>query len=129
VEARAFIRAVKKGTTFVIYTTSIIEPVKGLEALLTRYKEYQVVFENKNVDLLFQHCPYDCTIDLHESTQSSFGPIYNLSPNELVALQEYLDENLAKNLINIRVVMRTDNDGQTRTKTRTRIVAPRVSVT
>jgi hypothetical protein len=28
-----------------------------------------------------------------------FSPIYNLSQNELVALQEYLDENLAKKFI------------------------------
>jgi hypothetical protein len=49
--------------------------------------------------LLPQHYSYNCTIDLQKGTQPPFGPIYNLSQNELAALQEYLDENLAKNFI------------------------------
>ena len=53
----------------------------------------------KNADLLRQHHLYDCTIDLQERTQLPFGPIYNLSHNKLVALREYLHENLAKNFI------------------------------
>jgi hypothetical protein len=79
-------QAIKKGTTFVIYATPIADSVKGPEALPTRYKEYQDVFEKKNTDLLPQHCPYDCTIDLQEGTQPPFGPIYNLSQNKLIAL-------------------------------------------
>jgi hypothetical protein len=49
--------------------------------------------------MLSQHCLYDCKIDLQDGTQSSFGPIYTLSRNELAALQDYLDKNLAKNFI------------------------------
>jgi hypothetical protein len=71
VGARAFMRVAKKGTTFAIYA---------------HYKEYQDVFEKKNIDLLPQHRLYDCIIDLQEGTQPPFGPIYNLSQNELVAL-------------------------------------------
>jgi hypothetical protein len=85
VGARAFIRAAKKGTTFAIYATPITESVKRLEALPTRYKEYQDVFEKKNADLLSQHRLYDCAIDFQEGTQLPFGPNYNLSQNELVA--------------------------------------------
>jgi hypothetical protein len=99
VEARAFMRAEKKKTTFAIYVTLITELVKILEALPIRYKEYQDEFEKKNADLLPQHRPYDCTINLQEASQLSFGPIYNLSQNKLAALQDYLDENLAKNFI------------------------------
>jgi hypothetical protein len=84
---------------FIIYASPAMESVKGPEALPTRYKEFQDVFEKNNVDMLPQHCPYDCAIDLHEGTQLPFGPIYNLSQNELVALRDYLDENLAKNFI------------------------------
>ena len=62
-------------------------------------KEYQDVFEKKKVDMFPQHRPYDCGINLQEGTQPPFGPIYNLSQNELVALREYLDKNLTKNLI------------------------------
>jgi hypothetical protein len=61
---RAFMRAVKKGTMFDIYTMPTTEVVKGHEALPTRYKEYQDVFEKKNVDMLPQHHPYDCAIDI-----------------------------------------------------------------
>jgi hypothetical protein len=92
-------RVAKKGTTFAIYATPITESVKGPEALPTHYKEYQDVFEKKNIDLLPQHRLYDCIIDLQEGTQPPFGPIYNLSQNELVALWKYLDENLDKNFI------------------------------
>jgi hypothetical protein len=41
-------RAAKKGTMFVIFATQPTELVKELEALPTRYKEYQDVFEKKN---------------------------------------------------------------------------------
>ena len=82
--ARAFIRAAKKGTKFAIYATPITESIKELEALLTHYKYYQDVFEKKNVDLLPQRCLYDCAIDFHKGIQPPFGPIYNLSQNELV---------------------------------------------
>jgi hypothetical protein len=92
-------RAAKKGTTFAIYAIPIADSIKGPEPLSTYYKEYQDVFEKKNVDLLPQHRPYDCAIDLQEGTQPPFGPIYNLSQNELVALREYLHENFVKNFI------------------------------
>jgi hypothetical protein len=49
--------------------------------------------------MLPQYRLYDYTIDLHESTQVLFGPIYNLFQDKLAALWEYLDENLAKNFI------------------------------
>jgi hypothetical protein len=99
VEARVFMQTAKKGTTLAIYATPIAESVKGPETLLTHYKEYQDVFEKKNANLLPQHRPYDCVINLQEGTQPPFEPIYNLSQNKLVALWNYLDENLAKNFI------------------------------
>jgi hypothetical protein len=43
--------------------------------------------------------PYNCTIDLQDGAQPSYGPIYNLSQNELSALKDYIEENLAKNFI------------------------------
>jgi len=53
----------------------------------------------KKTDILDKHHPYDCTNDLQESIQRSFGPIYNLLQNKLVAWKEYIDENHAKNFI------------------------------
>jgi hypothetical protein len=46
------------------YATPITESVNGHEALSIHYKEYQDVFEKKNVDMLLQHRSYDCAIDL-----------------------------------------------------------------
>ena len=76
--------------TFVIYATPIPKSVRGLETLPTRYKEYQEVFGNKNVDLLPHHHPYDYAINLHKGTQPPFGPIYNFSQNlSLLPCQEF----------------------------------------
>ena len=99
VGARAFMRAAKKGTTFAIYTIPTSEQIQASSQLPVQYKEYEDVFEKKNADILPQHRPYDCGIDLQEGTQPPFGPIYSLSQNELAALREYIDENLAKNFI------------------------------
>jgi hypothetical protein len=101
VGAWAFMRVAKKRMMFAIYAMPITESVKGPETLSTRYKEYQDVFEKKNVDMLLQHHPYDCAINLQEDTQLPFGPIYNLSQNKLTVLREYLNENLAKNFIEL----------------------------
>jgi len=53
--------------------------------------------------MLLQHWPQDYAIDFEKEAQPYFGPIYNLSQKELVALKEsrkeYIDENLAKNFI------------------------------
>ncbi len=97
--ARAFMKAAKGGNTFAIYATPISEPIQASNQLPARYKEYEDVFEKKNADILPQHRPYDCGIDLQEGAQPPFGPIYNLSQNELATLREYIDENLAKNFI------------------------------
>ena len=97
IRAKAFVKAAKQGATYMIYANSIIESNEKFSGLPDRYKEYQDVFEKKNVDMLPQHRPYNCGIDVQEGTQPPFGPIYSLSQNELASLWEYLDKNLAKN--------------------------------
>ncbi len=42
------------------------------------------MFLKKIVDLLFKHRPYDYVIDLEEEHEPPFGPIYNLSQDELL---------------------------------------------
>jgi hypothetical protein len=44
---------------FATYATPTTDSVTEPEALLTRYKEYQDVFEKKNADMLPQHRPYN----------------------------------------------------------------------
>jgi hypothetical protein len=57
------------------------------------------VFEKRNANTLPKHRPYDYTIDLVEGTQLPFGPIYNLSQDELAVACEYLNEILEKGFI------------------------------
>jgi hypothetical protein len=64
-----------------------------------QYHDFKDVFEKKNVDILLEHRPYNCTIELQDGAQRPFGPIYNLSQTELAALHKYIDENLSKNFI------------------------------
>jgi len=45
---------------------------------------------------LLKHCLYNCAIDLQEEAQPPFGLIDNLSQNKLLALKEYIEENLTK---------------------------------
>jgi hypothetical protein len=99
VSARAFMRAAKNGNMFAIYAIPTSQPIQEPTKLPTKYEEYRDVFEKKNADTLPQHRPYDCGIELQEDAQPPFGPIYSLSQNELAALRDYLDENLAKNFI------------------------------
>ena len=70
-----------------------------MSTLPEQYKSYQDVFKKKNADILPQHRPYDCAIDIEDGAQVPFGAIYNLSQDELATLKEYIDENLAKGFI------------------------------
>ena len=70
-----------------------------MSALPEQYKSYQDVFEKKNADILLQHQPYDCTIDIEDGAQVLFGSIYNLYQDELATLKEYIDENLVQSFI------------------------------
>ena len=78
VGAGTFMRAVKKGTMFVIYATPVAEPIHRTNGLPMQYEEYQDVFEKKNADMLSQHRLYDCAIEVQEGAQPPFGPIYGL---------------------------------------------------
>jgi hypothetical protein len=88
----------KENTPFIIYATPIQEETSST-TIPEQYKQFQDVFEKKNADILPKHRPYDCSIDLQDGAQPPFGPIYNLSQNELTTLREYIEENLAKNFI------------------------------
>jgi len=67
--------------------------------LLEQYKSFEDIFEKKNANMLPQHRSYNFVIDSEKGVQPPFGPIYNLSQNELVVLKQYIKENLAKNFI------------------------------
>lgn len=72
---------------------------KSLGVLPNKYSEFADVFDKKTSDKLPPHRPYDHPIDLKPGAQPPFGPLYSLSPKELEALREYLDDYLAKHWI------------------------------
>jgi hypothetical protein len=59
---------------------------------LTEYHQVLNVFGEQIVDGLPSHCTLDPAIDLIDSTDPPWSPIYSVSPLQLKALQDYLDE-------------------------------------
>jgi hypothetical protein len=97
--AKVFIHVTKKGDTFLIYVLPMSDVKSPHHEIPSQYKEFKDVFEKIIVDTLFEHCPYDCTIDFEEGSQSPFGPIHNLSQDELITLHKYIEENFEKRFI------------------------------
>ena len=64
-----------------------------------KYNDFADVFDKEKANILPEHRPYDCPIDLQPGKDPPWGPIYNLSPTELEALRQYIDENLANGFI------------------------------
>ena len=92
-------KVAKKRIMFAIYTTPTSKSPPKTNGLPIQYKKFQDMLKKNNGDTLPQHLLYNCAIELQEGAQVPFGPIYSLSQNELAALQEYIDKNLAKNFI------------------------------
>ena len=57
------------------------------------------MFSSHNARKLAPHRDIDLAIDLQPGKEPPYGPIYPLSPRELAALKEFLEENLAKGFI------------------------------
>ena len=94
-KTRAFVRAAKKNIAFAIYATPMGTSTEiGVHEIPIQYHDFKNAFEKKNADILPEHRPYNCTIELQDGAQPPFGPIYNLSQTELTTLREYIDENL-----------------------------------
>jgi hypothetical protein len=99
--AKAFMHVTKKGDAFLIYVFPMLDAKQLHHEIPSHYNEFEDVFEKKFVDTLLEHCPYDCTIDLEEGSQSPFRPIHNLSQDELIAFHKYIDIFLRKGSFNI----------------------------
>lgn len=63
------------------------------------YADLAEVFSKANADKLPEHRSFDIAIELEEGAKPPYGPLYSLSPTEMSALKEYIDENLAKGFI------------------------------
>ena len=73
------------------------EKIKRL--LPKEYHDFVPLFKKAVADVLPPHQQYDHKITLKEGFTPPFRPIYSLSIPELIALREWLDDNLSKGFI------------------------------
>jgi len=77
----------------------VLDKDEVLQILPKQYHKLLPLFLEKSEDQLPRHGRFDHAIPLCPGFGSPFGPIYGLSPPELSALYELLDENLDKKCI------------------------------
>jgi hypothetical protein len=78
-----------------------IQPMDPLlKQIPEEYREFLNLFkEERGIEALPQHGPWDHGIPLEEGKEPPFLPIYQMSEADLRTLREYLDENLKKGFI------------------------------
>ena len=62
-------------------------------------RDFEDVFQPKEAEKSPPHRPYDHDIRLKEGKTPPWGPLYPMSREQLVALKEWLEENLRKGFI------------------------------
>src|SRR5258708_25062747 len=78
---------------------STAQPEETLSKVPQEYHEFRDVFSGEKANALAPHRPYDLKINLEEGAKPFHGPIYSLSPPELTALREFLEENVQNGFI------------------------------
>src|SRR6266436_3106103 len=73
---------------------STAQPEDTLSGVPQEYHKFRNVFSGEKVNVLAPHWLYDLKIYLEEGTKPFHGLIYSLSPPELTALREFLEENV-----------------------------------
>ena len=69
-------------------------------SILAEYSDFENVFSKESAAVLLEHTEINThTIDLEESKQPPYGPIYSLGPVELEILKTYINTNLANGFI------------------------------
>src|SRR5258708_5684529 len=83
-------------STFVISMTNLnlsqVTATKILDSIPAEYHEFRNIFSGEKAGTLALHRPYDLQINIEEGVKPIHGPIYSLSPPQLAALQEFLEE-------------------------------------
>src|SRR6266436_3093059 len=74
-------------------------PEDPLSVILMEYLEFCDVFSGDKANVLAPHRPYDLKINLEEGAKPFHRPIFSLSPPELSALREFLEENIKNSFI------------------------------
>src|SRR5258707_2950478 len=70
------------------------QPEDTLSGVPQEYHEFHDVFSGEKANTLAPHRLYDLKINLEEGAKPFHRPIYSLSPLELTALREFLEENV-----------------------------------
>src|SRR5258708_14911588 len=78
---------------------STAQPEDTLSGVPQEYHEFCNVFSGEKANVLAPHRAYDLKINLEEGVKLFHGPIYLLSPLELTALREFLEENIQNGFI------------------------------
>src|SRR5258708_4606869 len=90
-------------STFVISMTDLnlshVTATKILDRIPAEYHEFHDVFSGEKAGTLAPHRPYDLQINVKEGAKPIHRPIYSLSPLELMALQEFLEEHTRNGFI------------------------------
>jgi hypothetical protein len=79
--------------------SAVPTPLEELSQVPEEYHEFADVFSEKKSKTLAPHRSYDLKIELEEGAEPPLGPIYPLSPLELEALRNFLEENLSTGFI------------------------------
>ena len=80
-------------------STKLSDPPVDFSSIPPEYHNFTDVFSKSKADSLPPHQPYDLKINLEDRAVPPLGPIYSLSPAELAALREFIDENLKSGFI------------------------------
>src|SRR5258707_13514234 len=90
-------------STFVISMTDLnpsqAAATEILDSIPAKYHKFRDVFSGEKAGTLAPHRPYDLQINVEEGVKPVHGPIYSLSPPELVALWEFLEEHTRSGFI------------------------------
>jgi len=71
---------------------SAVEEGEPLEKVPMEFRQYLRIMRKEAAEMLLDHRPYDCQINLQEGSMPPWGPIYPLSEEELQVLREWLKE-------------------------------------
>src|SRR5258708_14478985 len=78
---------------------STAQPEDTLSRVPQEYHKFCDVFSGEKANALAPHWPYNLKINLEEGMKPFHRPIYSLSPLELTALREFLEENVQNGFI------------------------------
>jgi len=74
---------------------------EDFSSLPAEFQGFQDVFRKKGADVLPPHRPFDLEIEIHPGMKVPFMPMYALTETESTELNSYLEENLARDFIQV----------------------------